>query len=98
MPIHTPLRHALLVVLVFGLLACGSPINSSNFEKIQMDMTVAEVNAILGEPTESSSINLGPISGTQSVWISENGNISIQFMNGQVKAKQFFKDEDAQSP
>jgi hypothetical protein len=88
------MRSCLLALCVLGLIACGSRISSSNFEKIQTDMAITEVNAILGEPTESNSVNIGPVSGTQSTWKSDQCTISIQFINGKVKAKQFFKAAD----
>lgn len=84
-------RSFLLALCVAALVACGSRINSSNFEKIQTDMAITDVNAILGEPTESNSVNIGPVSGTQSTWKGDQSTISVQFINGKVKAKQFFK-------
>lgn len=85
------LRYVPVLMLIVMLYACGSAINSSNFEKIQTDMSQAEVTRILGEPTESNSIDLGPFSGTQSTWKNKDSAITIQFVNGKVKAKQFSK-------
>jgi len=74
------------------LVACsGSAINQANFDKIQNDMTTAQVVAILGEPTESSSINIGPLSGSNSTWKNDTSTINIQFVNGTVKLKSFEK-------
>ena len=69
--------------------ACGSKVSQSNFEKIQTGMTLEEVQAILGPPTESSGVAIGGLSGSSSIWKSEEGNISIQFFNGEVRAKTF---------
>ena len=73
------------------LLACGSPINQGNFDKIQTGMAEMEVINILGEPTDTSNITVGPVSGTSSVWEDEHAKISIQFLNGKVQVKNFAK-------
>ncbi len=81
--------------LVFAVLmilpACGTKINDANFEKVKMDMTSEEVRKLLGPPAETSSVTVGGFSSASSTWESEEGIISIQFMNGKVKAKQFTK-------
>jgi hypothetical protein len=69
----------------------GSKISQENFEKIQTGMTLAQVQAILGEATESSSLDVAGVSGTVSKWKAGDITISIQFVNGKVVAKQFFK-------
>ncbi len=71
------------------LVGCGSKITSENFDKIQSGMTQAEVTAILGDPTESSGIALGPVGGTTSTWKGNGRTITIQFVNGKVIAKVF---------
>jgi len=71
------------------LFGCGSKINQANYDKIKTEMTEAEVEAILGKPTETSSNQLGPLSVRSSKWKDKNGTISIQFFNGKVQAKQF---------
>ena len=68
---------------------CGSKITQENFDKIQSGMTQAEVTAILGDPTESSSIGFGPVGGTTSTWKANGRTITIQFVNGKVIAKVF---------
>lgn len=85
------LRYCTLLTLTILLYACGSTVNSANFEKVQTDMSEAAVTRILGEPTESNSMEFGPFSGTQSTWKSKDSTITIQFVNGKVKAKQFSK-------
>jgi hypothetical protein len=80
------------VLLLASLLICGcSRINQENFERIQDDMSEAEVIGILGEPTESSSYGIGPLSGTAAVWDDGKSRISIKFVNGKVKLKSFSK-------
>jgi hypothetical protein len=73
------------------LAACGSKISQENFDKIKSGMTMEEVKGILGEPTESSAMGLGPLSGTSAHWKDKDKRISIQFVNGKVTVKNFSK-------
>ena len=52
-------------------------------------MPEADVIAILGEPTDTSSFSLGGLSATSATWQGRDGTISIQFVNGKVKLKTF---------
>ena len=59
----------LVMVICMSLVSCiGSPISQENFEKIQTGMPLAQVTAILGPPTESSSVDVAVFSGTVSKW------------------------------
>jgi outer membrane protein assembly factor BamE (lipoprotein component of BamABCDE complex) len=83
---------ALGVVICMSLVSCsGSKISQENFEKIQTGMPLAQVQAILGEPTESSSVDVAVFSGTVSKWRAGDVTITIQFVNGKVVAKQLSK-------
>ena len=83
---------ALGIVICMSLVSCSSlKISQENFEKIQTGMSLAQVTAILGEPTESSSVDVAVFSGTVSKWRSGGITITIQFVNGKVVAKQFSK-------
>ena len=83
---------AVAMGFALGLLGCsGAKINQENFDKIKTGMTLAEVKAILGEPTDSSSIDVAVISGATAMWKGEGITINIQFMNGKVIAKEFLK-------
>jgi uncharacterized protein YceK len=48
----------LMVGLVAGLSGCSSKVNKENYDKIKMGMTQAEVESILGEPTEQVSSSM----------------------------------------
>jgi hypothetical protein len=85
------IRGTALLVLLFALVACGSKVNESNYAKIEIDMTEEQVKSLLGAPTESSSINVGGLSGASSKWVAKEGTINVQFLNGKVKAKAFSK-------
>ncbi len=54
-------------------------------------MTMAQVKVILGNPTESSSVDVAVFSGTVSKWQAGDLIITIQFVNGKVVAKQLSK-------
>jgi outer membrane protein assembly factor BamE (lipoprotein component of BamABCDE complex) len=81
----------LLGLCALCLVACGSRINQDNFEKVQTGMTLAQVKVILGDPTESSSVDVAVFSGTVSKWKAGDVTITIQFVNGKVVAKQLSK-------
>ncbi|MEJ2671976.1 MAG: outer membrane protein assembly factor BamE [Deltaproteobacteria bacterium] len=88
------LKLGIVVVLalcVLCLVACGSRINQANFEKIKTGMTMAQVRLILGDPTETSSVDVAVFSGTVSKWKAGDLTITIQFVNGKVVAKQLSK-------
>lgn len=87
----------LTVIALFSLCLAGcdaSRLTQENFDKIHTGMTQAEVTAILGEPTESSSVDVAVFSGTASTWKKDGTTITIQFANGKVVAKQFSKEKD----
>ena len=82
----------LIMVICMSLVSCsGPPISQENFEKIQTGMPLAQVTAILGPPTESSSVDVAVFSGTVSKWRAGDVTITIQFVNGKVVAKQLSK-------
>jgi hypothetical protein len=85
---------ATVIVLAATFHACDSRVSQGNFEKIHAGMTESDVREILGEPTQTSSLGVGPFSGTASVWKGKRGTIQIQFFNGKVTLKTFTKDEE----
>lgn len=87
---HTLSRLALVVLACLALLAgpC-SRINQANFDKVENGMTYDEVVRILGKPTESKSVGVGPLSATTAEWVAGDAEISIQFLNGKVQLKSF---------
>jgi len=82
-------RIAGAMVLCVTLVACGSKVNQSNFDRVQVGMTQAQVEQILGPPTETSTMGLGTVSGAASKWADKNSVITVQFLNDKVQAKQF---------
>jgi outer membrane protein assembly factor BamE (lipoprotein component of BamABCDE complex) len=83
---------ALSMVICMSLVSCsGSKISQENFEKIHTGMPLTQVTAILGEPTEASSVDVAVFSGAVSKWKKGDVTITIQFVNGKVVAKQLSK-------
>jgi hypothetical protein len=91
--IYPTLRIVLLGLLCAIIISC-SKISQKNYEKINTNMTMQEVVAILGEPTNSESINIAGISGTSAVWKDQSSEIDIQFLNDRVAVKSFSKPVD----
>lgn len=84
-----PIRALALALLLFA--AACSKITQENFSRIQDGMSEQEVHALLGSPTESSSIGIAGLSGTSSKWVAQDAVITVQFVNGKVRLKSFDK-------
>jgi hypothetical protein len=83
-------KSVFYIGLFFILGACVSRINQENYNKIQTGMTLEEVKAIIGEPTESKSAGIsGLVSGTSAVWKGDSMTIDIKFLNDKVQLKSF---------
>ena len=52
-------------------------------------MTEQQVIDLLGTPTETSSMGALGMSGAAAVWTDGGARISVQFVNGKVRLKQF---------
>jgi len=85
------LKKMIVISSLFLLTACmGTKISQDNFNKVNSGMTLADVTGILGEPVESTSAGVGPVSGTSALWRDKEGNrIDIKFINNKVKFKNF---------
>jgi len=77
------------VVLALALAACGSKINEEQFSRIEDGMSEQQVIDLLGTPSESSSMGALGVSGTAAIWTDAGATISVQFVNGKVRLKQF---------
>ena len=62
------------------LLAACSKVNQENYAKLKTGMTKAEVEALIGEPTECA----GAIGLTSCTWGDEKAFISVQFAADKV--------------
>ena len=73
------------------LLGACSKITQENFAQVRDGMSEQEVQAVLGSPTESSSVSVLGMSGTSSRWVAKDAVITVQFLNGKVRLKNFEK-------
>lgn len=78
----------LLLVL---LLAACSKVTEENFARIQDGMTEDEVSAILGKPSEATSVAVLGVSGTTARWEGNGALITVRFVNGKVALKNYEK-------
>jgi hypothetical protein len=83
-------RIATFAAALIVLAAC-SKVTADNFARIQEGMSEAEVRAVLGSPTESSSTTVLGISGTASRWVAGDTVITVRFVNGKVALKNLEK-------
>jgi hypothetical protein len=65
-----------LCVFVVG---CGSKVTPDNFMKIKTGQTKAEVEGILGSPTETKDVDFGGEKVKESTWKSGNSSIQIRY-------------------
>ena len=67
----------------------ASTLTQANLDRVQNDMSPAEVEAIFGPPTSSQSQPIPIVGGTQTTYNYQAGNsaVTIIFKNNQVKDK-----------
>jgi hypothetical protein len=75
---------AFAIALVFLLAACGGGVNDDNYNKLKSGMTVSEVEAILGKPTESGGAGIGGMTAGAKTWKSGDKEITVVFANDKV--------------
>lgn len=94
---HRLVQSALALVAAALLTACGSKVSAENFERIHTGMAQKEVIALLGEPGETSNVNIAGLSGGMATWRDGNTVISVQFVNDKVQAKQLSRESNLQA-
>lgn len=82
-------------IMLCSLPACDSSPGEREFDRVENGMSKAEVFDILGEPTETSGLELGGLSGTSAVWENDRTRMTIQFINDKVKIKQFTRSDNS---
>lgn len=87
-------RPALPVLLTLLLLtACTQQVSRAQFDRVENNMTLEQVVAILGNPKDISSIALGPLGGlgglksTEASWKNRDVEAFVRFVNGKVTVK-----------
>lgn len=78
------------LALVLLLVAC-SKVSEENFGRIEEGMSEEQVTAVLGKPTEATSVAVLGVSGTTSRWVGNGAVITVRFVNGKVALKSFDK-------
>lgn len=73
------MRHFLLLATCALLAACGK-VNQANYSKLEAGMTKADVEKLLGSPSECS----GAVGLTSCTWGDEKAYISVQFAGDKV--------------
>ena len=87
------MRYILCAALSLILLGCGggSPLTltQQNLDKVQNDMSSADVRSILGAPTESKDEPIPIVGGTETTYTYRNdkSEVVIVLKNDQVKEK-----------
>jgi len=76
-------------LIALALAACGSKVDEEHFSRVQDGMSERQVIDLLGPPSESSSMGALGVSGTAATWTDDGATISVQFVNGKVRLKQF---------
>ncbi len=83
-----------VLALITTLAACNSgPLNTltqANLDKVQPEMTSAQVKGILGEPTSSQTEPIPIVGGTKTTYIYDNGkdHVVIVLKNDTVQTKE----------
>ena len=85
--------RAVVFVVVAGMMAAmlagcgGSKVSKSNYDKISNDMTLAEVEKILGKGKQQTGGGIGPLSAKVVQWADGDKTITVTFMNDKVTMK-----------
>jgi len=85
---------AIVILLVLVLLSGCARVTRANYAKIHSGMTMEEVVKVLGEPSDMSSIGIGPLEASTARWDGKDGSISIQFVGQKVRIKSFQSAEE----
>lgn len=81
-------RFVLAVALALVFAGC-SKVDEAHFSKIESGMSEAQVYAILGNPTETTSGEVLGIRATSAKWVSGDAVINVQFVGDKVRLKTF---------
>ena len=87
------MKYLLCAVLSLAMIGCGGgsslTLTQDNLNKVQKDMSQADVRAILGAPTSSSDKAIPIVGGTETDYIYQNdkSQVTIVFKNDKVTDK-----------
>lgn len=91
-PAGRRIAAATLAVALLLLVGC-TRLTQENFNRIEKGTSYEEVQTILGPPTESQSVGIGPLSGTAATWDDGKTRIEIKFVNEKVQLKSLEKSQ-----
>ncbi len=81
------------VIITIFLTSCFGKLNKDNYDKISNDMSISQVESILGKGESQASTNMdlgeygGNVSSEVMTWQSGTKVVTITFSNGKVIAK-----------
>lgn len=75
-----------LIGIIIFMSAC-TQVTQDNYNKVRVGMTMSQVTAILGPPSNTESVNFLGFSGTTAVWKTQSTEITILFFNDKVQVK-----------
>jgi len=81
------LLSSLAVLILAG--CAKNLITHNSFTQIHTGMSERRVSKLLGEPTDVISVGFGPLAGTNATWEGDTSTITVQFVNGRVRGKQY---------
>ncbi len=82
----------ILGISLLLMIAACSKVDQAHFDQVKKGMTPSEVRAILGEPTETDSVDMGFVSGTRSIWRDGGSVITLTFVQDKVQTRAFDKE------
>jgi hypothetical protein len=63
---------------------CGSKLTQENVDKVKVGMSEADVVALLGKPTGSTTTKMPGGSASRENWKEDNKSVRIDFLDGKV--------------
>ena len=82
---------AIACVLLAFVCGCGSKVSKANYDKIEIGMTEAQVEKILGKGTPQADAGgaIGNLAGSAKIvsWKDGDKGITVTFINGKVTLK-----------
>jgi len=73
-----------LVLATLALTACAAKLTQENLQKIHSGMTINEVKAILGSPTDVQSADMLGFRSTAFTYHTKTAEVKIVFLNDKV--------------
>ncbi len=82
------IRPFLILAAALALVACTSKLNDENLRKIHSGMTIDEVKAILGNPTDVQTADMLGFKGTVYLYHTKSADVKITFLDNKVMSSE----------